>query len=146
MRLDLFQSMDPLFAAFSDLPNLARASPSDIEDAGLEYWPGIRLLCALRLAAHGVVVPYPYRDSDLRLNRVMEWDSDTLADYLVTKWAMNPGAAVSEAIETVRRERVCGYVFVMVDAEEEAEMIRRLVKDPKDRACIRDIISNREFR
>ena len=136
-----------------------------LEDMGLEYWDGARVLAALRVASERrecvsrpmrLTTTPPPTDAEDRgergeraqetgpydglydVSRVMEWDAETLGGYLETKGLGGTAAMV-------RRAGIVGYVIVGLDGPGlREEVVQRVTDSPAERIRLIQLLSTGE--
>lgn len=145
-RIGLTHSADKIMTVLSDPTDHIHMMASDLEDMGVRYWDGARVLAGLRVASERrecvcrpvrVVLLNDDNDTDTQdvsCESVMKWDAETLAQYLESKGGMDGTA------RTVREEEIVGFVFATLDVNRE-DVMKRLVKQPAERMRVRQILS-----
>ena len=114
-HIGLTHSADKIMTVLSDPTDYIHMMASDLEEIGVRYWDGARVLAGLQVASEKrECVSRPVRvvllnDQDVSCESVMKWDAETLAQYLESKGGMDGTA------RTVREEEIVGFVFATLD-------------------------------
>jgi hypothetical protein len=145
-RIGLTHVADKIMTVLSDPTDHIHMMASDLEEIGVRYWDGARVLAGLRVASERrVCVSRPVRvvviddQENVSCESVMQWDAETLAQYLESKGGMDGTA------RTVREEEIVGFVFATLDVNTMREdVMKRLVKQPEERVKVRNVLLDGE--